>query len=38
MAIERKFALYKKYAKGQQWDRIEKLNTFLEDCWDTIIQ
>lgn len=37
MAIERKFALYKKYAKGQQWDRTEKLNTFLEDCWDTII-
>lgn len=29
MAIERKFALYKKYAKGQQWDRTEKLNLSL---------
>lgn len=37
MAIERKFAFYKKYAKGKDWDRTEKLNTFLEDCWDTII-
>ena len=37
MAIERKFTLYKKYAEGKEWDRTKKLNTFLEDCWDTII-
>ena len=37
MTIERKFAFYKKYAKGKEWDITEKLNAFLEDCWDTII-
>ena len=37
MTTERMFQVYKKYAKGQEWDRTEKLNAFLEDCWDAMI-
>lgn len=37
MALERKFAFYKKCAEGKEWSRTEKLNAMLEDCWDTVI-
>ena len=37
MATERKFMVYKQYAKGQEWDHTEKLNAMLEDCWDMAV-
>ena len=37
MATERKFMVYKQYAKDQEWDRTENLNARLEECWDMAV-